>query len=166
MNLQIKTVFEEEIDALADMRVQFVLDQHPDYGPRAGEIRTSIRAYMAEQFRQRRYVGYLAACDGRWVASACLLLCELPPLETARVRGIGHVLNFFTVPEQRRRGVGGRLLAHVIDDAEKRGLVRLVLNATRQGEPLYRAAGFHAQDEVYLIRELQQGNPRPVSAAR
>ena len=42
----------------------------------------------------------------------------------------------------------------IVEDAKQRGIDRLALNATKQGEPLYRQAGFHEQDQVDLIKEL------------
>lgn len=154
MNLELLAAFEEEIDALAEMRVRFILDLHPDYAPRAEEIRRAILVYLREHLAQKRYIGYLGRSDGQLVCSAGLLLYDLPPLHPEQTRRVGHVLNFFTAPEFRRQGVGRRLVEFIVADAKARGLDRLALNATEQGEPLYRQTGFHEQEEAYLVKEL------------
>lgn len=154
MNLEIRAVFGEELEALADMRVRFVQDLRPEVKADVEGIRAAIRQYLTDHLAQKRYVGYLGREGEALVCSAGLLLYDLPPLRTDGLRRIGHVLNFYTRPEYRRRGAGRRLMDFMIEDARRRGLCRLVLNATKMGAPLYRGAGFHLQDEEYLIKEL------------
>ena len=56
----------------------------------------------------------------------------------------GLVLNVYTEPAWRRRGLGERLLRHLLAWAESRALASLVLHASPDARPLYERLGFVA----------------------
>ena len=76
--------------------------------------------------------------------------------------GIGEgrhaiVLNLYTEPEWRRRGVAEALMRHVIRWAQEERLDRLVLHASDQGRPLYERLGFAATNEMRFQGPLGGG---------
>ncbi|HTM38404.1 MAG TPA: GNAT family N-acetyltransferase [Terriglobales bacterium] len=77
--------------------------------------------------------------DGN-VAATATLLCYGQELAW-----IGMVL---THPEHRRQGLARRLLAHVIEHADKMGTRTLKLDATEHGLPLYEQFGFVSEQRV------------------
>lgn len=54
----------------------------------------------------------------------------------------GYVDRLFVDPEFGRRGVGSALLAHVIAEADRRGIRSLSTHASLVAEPVFAAAGF------------------------
>jgi GNAT superfamily N-acetyltransferase len=58
------------------------------------------------------------------------------------------VLNVFTEPEWRARGVAGLLMEEIIDWARAEKLDRLVLHASAQARSLYERMGFVATNEM------------------
>ena len=58
------------------------------------------------------------------------------------------VLNVFTEPEWRRRGLAELLMRQVIAWAREERLDRLVLHASPQGRALYERLGFQGTDEM------------------
>ena len=78
MNLEIRAVFAEEIEVLAEWRVLFILDLHPEYAPKAEEIRSAIWAYIAQHMKQKRYIGYLGRSAGKIVCAGgcCFTICR------------------------------------------------------------------------------------------
>jgi ribosomal protein S18 acetylase RimI-like enzyme len=57
---------------------------------------------------------------------------------------MGFVGNMITAAEHRRRGVGSVILQAITDFLEDAGCVRLELNATSDGRPLYERHGFRS----------------------
>lgn len=57
-------------------------------------------------------------------------------------RPLGMVGNMIVDPAHRRRGIGGVILAAVLEFLDGRGCRRLELSATDEGRPLYARAGF------------------------
>lgn len=76
--------------------------------------------------------------------------------------GIGEgrhaiVLNVYTEPAWRRRGVAEALMRQVIRWAEAERLDRLVLHASEQGRHLYQRLGFAASNEMRFQGPLGGG---------
>ena len=69
-----------------------------------------------------------------------------------------HVLAIATHPDRRRAGVGGRLLAHALDDGRRAGCTRATLEVRRRNAPaiaLYERAGFRT---VHVRARYYQDN--------
>jgi GNAT superfamily N-acetyltransferase len=69
-----------------------------------------------------------------------------PAKDAARVRAM------YTHPSFTRRGVGRLILALCEDAARAEGFTRVELMATMAGEPLYRACGYQAVEDVVDAR--------------
>jgi len=77
-----------------------------------------------------------------------------------------HVLSMSTDPAHRRRGHARRILEALVDDLRSRGIHRIDLYASPDGEPLYRAFGFEPDARPHLIltdtrRATTTPPPRP-----
>ena len=72
------------------------------------------------------------------------MLCFLRMLPTedhpAGLRA--RLMNMYTVPGFRRRGIARALVTALIDEARQHGATEISLDATVAGRPLYRAPGF------------------------
>ncbi|HUE47042.1 MAG TPA: GNAT family N-acetyltransferase, partial [Aestuariivirgaceae bacterium] len=69
-----------------------------------------------------------------------------PAQDAARVRAM------YTHPSFTRRGVGRLILKLCEDAARGEGFTRVELMATRAGEPLYRACGYQAVEDIVDTR--------------
>jgi GNAT superfamily N-acetyltransferase len=76
---------------------------------------------------------WIAESGGRAVAQAALRL---------RGSAVGEILNVYTVPDFRGRGIGSALVATAIAEARELGLRRLYLQPTEDSRGLYERAGF------------------------
>jgi ribosomal-protein-alanine N-acetyltransferase len=85
-----------------------------------------------------------------------------------------HVHAIATHPDHRRAGIGGRLLAHALDEARARGCTRATLEVRRGNAPaiaLYQRAGFrgvhvraryygdNGEDALVMLCELTPPSP-------
>ena len=71
------------------------------------------------------------------------------PLGTARLLADGQIGRVAVVPEARRQGIAGRLLARAIAAARRRGDAGVWLNAQVDALGLYERAGFQAVGETF-----------------
>src|SRR5829696_7975539 len=90
---------------------------------------------------------YLARVDGE--PAGCLLMIDHD--------GTSEVQMVAVRPEARGTGLSGRLLAHALADAAKRGARSSTLIATRLGRPVYERAGFRVLGRF----EMWEVGPRP-----
>ena len=68
---------------------------------------------------------------------------------TARLLPDGHIGRMAVLKPWRRRGIGSRLLAAMVQAARARGESRVVLSAQVHALAFYRAHGFRAEGPVY-----------------
>ena len=116
----------------------------------------AARAYVTQAITDGRYVGWVAERDaesGEIVGGAGLQLRELLPRpNTAReqlVRGPqGLVVNVYTEPAWRRRGVADALMRELLRWCRGNGIESIVLHASGEGRPLYQKLGFTPTNEM------------------
>ena len=105
------------------------------------------------------YIGWLAVSKNRpdeIVGGAGVQLRQVPPhpcRPTRADKGFAQgrhaiVLNVFTEPEWRRRGIGNLMMQEVLRWARAEKLDRLVLHASDQARSLYERMGFIATNEM------------------
>lgn len=79
-----------------------------------------------------------------------VLLCSWPanPKDPCSERAI--ILNVYTEPEFRRRGIARQIMAAILDWARQRGFRTINLHASDEGRALYEKLGFEATNEMRL----------------
>ena len=82
---------------------------------------------------------------GRVVGTGRLL-----PAHAHGARIVSHVGRMAVLKEWRGRGVGGALLARLIDAARARGDTEIVLSAQTHAQGFYRAHGFLEEGDAFL----------------
>jgi GNAT superfamily N-acetyltransferase len=120
---------------LALMR-SFLTVERPD------EFCESTVRYLRRALADGTFVAAVAESEGRLVASSGMCLFHRLPLPESPAGLEGYVLNMYTEPEWRRRGLARALLNRLVELARARGVHRLWLHATEEGRPLYEDEGF------------------------
>lgn len=76
------------------------------------------------------------------------------PVGTGRLLPDGHIGRMAVLREWRGRGVGGALLAALVDRAAVRGMRRLILNAQTHAVPFYARHGFAAFGDEFVEADI------------
>jgi GNAT superfamily N-acetyltransferase len=111
---------------------------------------------LARLMTEGRYHGWLLAHADRpalVVAGAGVVLREQLPFPIDGGRAIrfgeqGLVINVYTEPAYRRRGLAERVMRALLAWCETRGLSSVVLHASDGGRPLYERLGFVGTNEM------------------
>ncbi|MGN1020600.1 MAG: GNAT family N-acetyltransferase [Aristaeellaceae bacterium] len=123
-----------------------------------------FRARTARYLREGDQLTLLALAGD--VCAGCATLCFVRVLPTAEhPTGLrAHLMNVYTVPAFRRRGIARTLVTALIGEARQRGATEIALDATPAGRPLYRALGFRERGEAMtlpLAEGLSGGSAQP-----
>jgi GNAT superfamily N-acetyltransferase len=112
--------------------------------------------WVRHKMEQGEFLTWLAE-DGRGnvVAGAGLWLQEWPPTPSNVVGRRGYVLNVYTHPDYRRRGLARRLMLTVEEWCREHAVPVLTLHASPDGQPLYESLGFGPTNLV--IKRLIEG---------
>lgn len=144
----------EEAPVLAEMRLRMFLDMGK---PDDEDIRKVVNAFVtwvAEAIPAGRYLGCVACTpDGDIVANTGMLLIEWPP-NTRDLNPIrGYIMNVWTHPDHRRRGLARRLMEAVLAEARRRQIKVTALHASDQGRALYEQLGYRQSREMIRVEE-------------
>jgi ribosomal protein S18 acetylase RimI-like enzyme len=154
--MEFKKVGIEYLEILVDLRMEFIKDIHPKIDLQLLEkIRKGTLTYFNDLFKNNAYIGFVGINNnGELICTAGLLIYYLPPLNNENSRKIGHVLNFYTKPAYRKRGIGLKLMNCLKDTAANEKINRLVLNSTKMGFSMYKKAGFLEPEDKAMILDL------------
>lgn len=94
----------------------------------------------------------LALENGEAAGCASLSYIGIMPTFSHPTGKRAHLMNVYTRPGYRRRGVARRLVRMLMDDAKEKGATEISLDATASGRPLYESLGFRASEECMVIK--------------
>ena len=123
-------------------------------------------AGLREQLTTGEYIGWLASVQEapeKIIAGAGVQLRQVLPHPLTSLSGESTIsegrhaiiLNVFTEPEWRRRGVATLLMRRIIDWSQKEQIDRLVLHASTEGRALYERLGFIPTNEMRFGGETE-----------
>lgn len=116
------------------------------------EMSAKFRPWLEERMKSQQYLAWLTESDdGKIVAGAGLWIMDWPPHMIGTQARRGNALNFYTVPEFRRRGLARRLMETLLAWCRENSLEVLILHASKEGRPLYESLGFEATNEMRLL---------------
>lgn len=120
----------------------------------AMEVR--FRPWVQHKMEQGEFFTWLAGDDqGRVVAGAGLWVQEWPPTPHYLEGRRGYVLNVYTLPDYRRRGLARRLMLMIEQWCREHGLPVVTLHASADGRPLYDSLGFAPKN--FMTKKLIKG---------
>ncbi len=87
---------------------------------------------------------------GKVIAGGGIIILDYhsSPLDPLAKRPV--IVNMFTEPEFRRRGLARKLMNIMIDWCKKEGFGTVLLHASDEGRPLYESLGFEQTNEMRL----------------
>ncbi len=100
------------------------------------------RRYFEESLKKESYLAWLAESQEETIAIGGLLLFYRPPTGENLSGLDGYVMNMYTLPAWRGRGIASRLMEMIVEEMRRRAAGRLWLHATPLGRPIYERYGF------------------------
>lgn len=131
-----------DLDSLVKLRIEYLIE---DYGDISENQLTQISEKLPDYYLRHLNKDFFAyVCrEEEKIISCCFLYITEKPSNPAFINGkTGTVLNVYTKPEYRKKGIAGKLIRLLISDSEKMGLDFVELKATDAGYNLYKSIGF------------------------
>jgi GNAT superfamily N-acetyltransferase len=114
-------------------------------------LETALRMYFQRSVENDEFVAWLALHEGKIVATSGLCFFQIAPRFTLQDGKIAYVLNIYTLPDWRGKGLGKQIFDHILQEAKNRGYKRISLHASDDGRPVYEKFGFRlTSDEMEL----------------
>ena len=118
---------------------------------RLREMTTRFLPWVRDAIAGGRYLGLLATTADTVAAGVGMMLLDWAPGPNDPGTVRAYLLNVYTEPEHRRRGLARRLVQAALDEARVRGIKVVALHASPEGKPLYEELGFRDTNEMYRI---------------
>lgn len=117
----------------------------------AERIAAASAPHIAAWIAAGEYFARLAEIEGQVVAGGGIILRRLLPRPGSLEGGVeAYILNVYTEPEHRGRGLARMVMRALLAWCEERRVARVSLHASDAGRPRYESLGFTATKEMKL----------------
>ena len=149
MNIIFDEASKDDIKELVRLRIAYMID---DFGGISDHEKECMEKQLPDYFTRKlgnELIAFIAKDDNQIVSVAYLHIIEMPA-NSILLNGLyGEVLNVYTEPEYRGKGLCTQLIKNLIEYGKKRGLGRVDLSATKEGYPIYKKVGFFDKEHRY-----------------
>src|SRR5205085_7694692 len=90
----------------------------------------SIRAYFEKQIPSGEFIAWISEARGEVVATSGLVFWHRPPTSPGSSGVEAYIMNMYTVPEWRGRGLASRLFEEVIEYVRSNAEGRVTMHDT------------------------------------
>ncbi len=136
---------------VAQRRAMF-LDVHPQSDPVLLDMMDSnFAVWVRDRLERGEYIGWFVMDGDTIAAGAGVWLIDWPPTPRDPVGRRAYILNVYTAPAYRRRGLARQMMAAILAWSRAQVLKVVVLHASEFGRPLYESLGFEATNEMRLM---------------
>jgi GNAT superfamily N-acetyltransferase len=156
---QIRVATASDLELISWHRAQMFRDMGELTAGLFESFRTQSLQSLQRMFEQKNYLGWLASSQNqpaKIIAGAGALLRETPPHPEPNANGKidivsgrqAVIVNVYTEPEWRRRGLAALLMKTIIDWTREQGIESVVLHSSDQGRGVYERLGFVPTSEM------------------
>jgi len=116
------------------------------------EVEMASYEYYKVALQNETHTAYLVFDNEKFVGAGGVSYFQVMPTYHNPSGNKAYIMNMYTNPEYRRMGIAIKTLGLLVEDAKKRGIYAISLEATDMGKPLYEKYGFvKMNDEMELI---------------
>ncbi len=155
MELAYKKATLDDLDALVKMRIKVLrtangLSNSVDMS----QVEAESWGYYQHSLRDDAHIAYLVYDQTVIVGAGGVSFYQVMPTYCNPSGKKAYLMNLYTDPDYRRRGIAWQTLDLLVNEARERGVDFITLETTKMGRPLYEKYGFISmQDEMILPRQ-------------
>ena len=143
MNLKYKKATIDDIEILTKARIEVLraankLSDDVDMK----EVEKTSYEYYKNALQNETHTAYLAFDEEKFAGAGGGSYFQVMPTYHNPSGCKAYIMNMYTKPEYRRKGIANNTLKLLVEDARSRGIHAISLEATRMGRPLYEKFGF------------------------
>ena len=108
-------------------------------------------AFALQALSHHAWRAWVARGPSNPVAAMWLQTVSRVPVPGKTAGPIGYLTNAYVEPSYRNRGLGSRMLAHVLDHCRRQGYSSVITWPSARSRPFYRRAGFDRPDDPFVL---------------
>lgn len=152
IDLRYKKASLDDLELLTKTRIQVLRAANRlNDSANMSEVEAESRAYYKRALADGTHTAYLVFDGETFVGAGGISYYTVMPTFHNPTGKKAYVMNMYTAPAYRRKGIAAKTLDLLVQDAKGRGIRSISLEATEAGRPLYEAYGFvRMADEMEL----------------
>ena len=134
---------QDDVELLAKLRIEMRKERETVRLAVSEEefLRANID-YFREFIGNGHYCGIIVEENGEVAATGGMCFHNHPPSYSIPNGKSAYLLNVYTLPAFRHRGIAGKIVEILVEEAEKKGCCKAYLNASKMGKSVYQKFGF------------------------
>ena len=143
MNYEYKKAGIGELDLLVSTRIRVLkaangLDDSTDML----RVEAESRVYYEQALMNGSHTAYLVFDGDDFIGAGGISYYSVMPTYHNPTGKKAYIMNMYTAPSYRRKGIATKMLDLLVRDAKEHGITAISLEATAMGRPLYEKYGF------------------------
>ncbi|MBP3783163.1 MAG: GNAT family N-acetyltransferase [Butyrivibrio sp.] len=130
------------------LRAANKLDENTDMS----EVERQSRDYYKKAMTDGTHTAYLVYDGDKFIGAGGVSYYRVMPTYHNPRGEKAYIMNMYTAPDYRRKGIAFKTLDLLVRDAKERGITAISLEATDMGRPLYEKYGFVKMDDEMELR--------------
>jgi predicted acetyltransferase len=111
------------------------------------EFKKCNQEYLEKSIQSNSFIIYLARHGNEIAGMGGIVLREQPGSFKNPTGKVGYLMNMYTFPLFRRRGICSHILKLLLEEAGRMGIMAFELHASEEGEFVYKQNGFEKHSE-------------------
>lgn len=117
------------------------------------EVKKQSFDYYRKTLGSGTHVAYLVYDREQFVGAGGISFYQVMPTFHNPSGEKAYIMNMYTIPEYRRHGIAYKTLDLLVEEAKKRHITMISLEATKMGRPLYEKYGFVTMENEMELRQ-------------
>jgi ribosomal protein S18 acetylase RimI-like enzyme len=141
-----------DVTDLVNLRIKFLYEVE-EIGKETSSdlLEKSLTKYFTIHLQNGEFIAWLAIEDNLIVATSGVSFSTVPP-SFGNVSGAeAYIMNMYTLPQARKKGIGTTLLGKLIEDITEKKIKKIRLLTTEIGKPMYIRAGFKENSSEMVL---------------
>jgi GNAT superfamily N-acetyltransferase len=150
-NIKIHKVEEADIASMVQYRIDYLTEMQGERDQEfIGKLKTEMFGFFKKSISIGSFVGFFAEMNGHILAYGGMVIREIPGDFNRSSYLEADILNMYTIPSARRKGISTIILKQLLSEANSKGITKIALHTSKDGEKLYRSVGFKDPQYPYL----------------
>jgi ribosomal protein S18 acetylase RimI-like enzyme len=110
------------------------------------ELENNLNSYFDGHIQKNDFIGIIGEYEQNIVSVAYLVISDMPANPNWLNGKSGTLLNVYTYPKYRNKGIATELIKEIIKEAKKLNIKSIDLSATKAGINIYKKLGFNESE--------------------
>ena len=140
-----------DIDKMTEYRLLYLSElQGEREDEYIGKLRLELCRFFKSTMEKGSFFALQAEYEGEVLSFGAMVVKQIPGDFNQSSYLEGDILNMYTVPPARRKGISSLILSQLLKEARQMGISKVALHTSEDGEQLYRKFGFNDPSYPYL----------------